>query len=187
MNIRTAWIGAGVLGLILLHALVVYGMGQPFMCACGHIELWHGIVTDSENSQHLTDWYTLSHFIHGVLFYALLTLFFPRIPMSIRLFLAIGIEMSWEMFENTDFIINRYREQALAQGYFGDSVVNSVGDVVAAIIGFLFAWRFPVWTSIVVVIVLELLALYVIRDNLTLNIIQLIHPVDAIGVWQAGK
>jgi hypothetical protein len=187
MSIRIGWIIAGVLGLLIAHTLLLAYMGQPFICACGHIQLWHGIVTDSENSQHLSDWYTLSHVIHGILFYAILAFLFPRWPVGVRLLLAIGIEMSWELFENSDFIINRYREQALAQGYFGDSVVNSAGDVITAISGFVLAWRLPAWATVMIVILLELLALYAIRDNLTLNIIQLIHPIDAIGAWQAGN
>jgi hypothetical protein len=178
---------AGVLGLILLHAGLLWIMGQPLIYSGGYIKIWHGIVLSDGNSQHLSDWYSLSHIIHGVLFYALLAYFFPRMSAGMRLLLAIGMEMGWELFENTDMIINRYREQALAQGYFGDSIVNSIGDIVSVIIGFLFAWKLPWWASIVLVILLELVALYFIRDALVLNIIQLIHPVDAIGVWQAGR
>jgi hypothetical protein len=178
---------AGVLGLILLHAGLLWIMGQPFMYSGGYIKIWHGIVLSDGNSQHLSDWYSLSHIIHGVLFYALLAYFFPRMSVGMRLLLAIGIEMGWELFENTDMIIDRYREQALAQGYSGDSVVNSIGDIVSVIIGFLLAWKLPWWASIVFVILLELVALYFIRDALALNIIQLIHPVDAIGAWQAGR
>ncbi|MFZ2555810.1 MAG: DUF2585 family protein [Minisyncoccia bacterium] len=184
---RTAWVIAGVFGLLLAHAGILFAMGQPVICDCGFVKLWHGVVISAENSQHLTDWYTLSHIIHGILFYALLAFLFPRMPLGIRLLLAMGIEMGWEFFENTDMIINRYREQALAQGYFGDSVVNSLGDVVAVIVGFLFTWRVPSWLAVALVITLELFALYAIRDNLTLNIIQLIHPIDAIGAWQAGR
>lgn len=184
---RTAWVVAGVIGLLIAHAMILAAMGQPALCDCGFVKLWHGVVISAENSQHLTDWYTLSHIIHGILFYALLAFLFPRWPIGIRLLLAMGIEMGWEMFENTDLIINRYREQALAQGYFGDSIVNSLGDVVSVIVGFLFTWRAPAWVSVAVVITLELLALYAIRDNLTLNVIQLIHSVDAIGAWQAGR
>ncbi len=180
-------ISIGVVGLCALHAALLMYMGQPFMYEGGYIKLWHGVVVSGENSQHLTDWYTLSHIIHGILFYALLWILFPRMPIALRLLMAISIEMAWELFENSDFIIQRYREQALAQGYFGDSVVNSVGDVVAAMVGFLAAWRLPVRISVVLVIVLEIAALYFIRDNLTLNIIQLIHPIDAIGAWQSTQ
>ncbi len=172
--------------LIALHAALLWYMGQPLMYAGGYVKLWHGIVVSGENSQHLSDFYTLSHVIHGILCYAGLSFFFPRLSIGMRLIMALAIESGWELFENTDMIINRYREQALAQGYFGDSIVNSTGDMLAALGGFLIAWRFPLWGSISLVIALELIALYFIRDNLTLNIIQLIYPVDAIGAWQAG-
>jgi len=184
---RTLWITAGVLGLLLLHTALLLYMGQPLMYEGGYIKLWHGVIVSGENSQHLSDWYTLSHVIHGILFYALLTFLFPRMPLAWRLFLAIGIEMAWEFFENTDMIINRYREQALAQGYFGDSIVNSLGDVLAVVFGFFVTWKLPKWGSVALVIVLELIALYMIRDSLTLNIIQLIHPLNFIGDWQAGS
>ena len=183
----TGKIVAGVTAVFAMHALALWYMGQPAICACGHVDLWHGIVTDAENSQHLFDWYSLSHVIHGILFYALFTLVFPRLPVGYRLLMSVTLEASWELIENSPWIINRYREQALAQGYFGDSIVNSLDDGFAALCGFLFASRARVWMSVAVVIALELLALYAIRDNLTLNIIQLIHPFDAIGVWQAGK
>jgi hypothetical protein len=184
--IRAGWIIAGVLGLLAAHAMLLLYMGQPLMYEGGFVKLWHGVVVSGENSQHLTDWYTLSHIIHGVLFYALLAFLFPRWPVGIRLLLAIGIEMGWELFENTDMVINRYREQALAQGYFGDSIVNSLGDVLAVISGFFLTYKLPWWVSVVFVIALELIALYAIRDNLTLNIIQLIYPIDKLGQWQSG-
>ena len=173
--------------MFVVHAFVLWWLGQPVICACGHVDLWHGVVTDAENSQHIFDWYTLSHIIHGILFYAILTLFFPRLPIGYRFLLSVGIEATWEIIENSPWIINRYREQALAQGYFGDSIVNSLGDGAAALCGFLFASRARVWMSVALVIALELAALYAIRDNLTLNIIQLLHPSDAIGSWQAEK
>lgn len=182
---RISLIIASILGLLLVHAGLLWYMGQPLMYSGGYIKFWHGVVLSDGNSQHLSDWYSLSHIIHGILFYALLAFLFPRMPVGLRLLLAIGIEMGWELFENTNMIIDRYREQALAQGYFGDSIVNSVGDVISVIIGFFLTWRLPTWASIMLVIVLELIALYFIRDALALNIIQLIHPIDAIGMWQA--
>lgn len=182
------WVRFGFLAgaLIAIHGALLWYMGQPLMYAGGYVKLWHGIVVSGENSQHLSDFYTLSHVIHGILFYGLLSLLFPRLSIGVRLLLALLIESSWELFENTDMIINRYREQALAQGYFGDSIVNSTGDMLAALGGFLIAWRFPLWGSLALGIALELIALYFIRDNLTLNIIQLIYPLDAIGAWQSG-
>lgn len=172
--------------LISAHAFVLYLMGQPLIYSGGYVQLWHGAVISGENSQHFTDWYTFSHVIHGFLFYALLSVLFPRLSIGSRLLLALCMESAWEIFENTDMIINRYREQALAQGYFGDSIINSVGDMCAAAIGFFCAARVPVWLSVVCIISLELLALYFIRDSLTFNIIQLIHPIDAIGAWQVS-
>lgn len=181
------WIWGAVVVVLAAHAAVLYYMGQPLMYEGGYIKLWHGVVISGENSQHLTDWYTFSHIIHGLLFYAGLSFLFPRLSIGTRLLMALAIESGWELFENTDMIINRYREQALAQGYFGDSIVNSTGDMLAALGGFLLAWRLPLWGSIAAITLLEGIALYFIRDSLTFNIIQLIHPIDAIGAWQAGN
>ncbi|MFZ2886552.1 MAG: DUF2585 family protein [Minisyncoccia bacterium] len=176
----------GVFALLLFHAFALYIMGQPLYYEGGYIKLWESAVISDGNSQHLTDWYTFSHIIHGILFYAGLTLLFPRLSVGTRLLMALAIESGWELFENTDMIINRYREQALAQGYFGDSIVNSTGDMLAALGGFLIAWRIPIWSSVIAVILLEGIALYFIRDSLTFNIIQLIHPTDRIGEWQSA-
>jgi len=184
---RLLWMIAGVLGILLAHAGLLSYMGQPLACECG-LALWYGgPALDPQNSQQFADWYSLSHLIHGILFYALLTLLFPRLPLGVRILGAMTLEMSWELFENTDMVINHYRQQALAEGYSGDSVLNSVGDVFSAGIGAFFASRSRVWVSIMLVIALELFALYMIRDNLTLNIVQFIHPIDALNAWQAGK
>lgn len=177
-----------VVVLLVAHAVSLYFMGQPWMYEGGYIKIWYGAsVLTSENSQHLGDWYTLSHVIHGILFYAGLSLVFPKLSVPTRLLMALAIESGWELFENTDMIINRYREQALAQGYFGDSIINSTGDMLASLGGFLIAWRLPVYASIIAAILLEAAALYMIRDSLTLNIIQLLHPIDAIGAWQSAR
>ncbi|MEK7155657.1 MAG: DUF2585 family protein [Patescibacteria group bacterium] len=181
---RKIWII--VIAILAAHTALLYFMGQPWMYEGGYIKLWYGAsVLTSENSQHLSDWYTLSHVIHGILFYAGLSLVFPKLSVGTRLLMALAIESGWELFENTDMIINRYREQALAQGYFGDSIVNSTGDMLAALGGFLLAWRLPIYASIIAIILLEAIAIYFIRDSLTFNIIQLIHPIDAIGAWQS--
>jgi len=176
----------GVL-FVAIQALVLFAMGQPPICACGSIKLWGGIEAGPEMSQQLTDWYTYSHIIHGIIFYFVLWLILPGAPFGLRLALAVGLEAGWEIFENTPFIIDRYRQTAIADGYFGDSIVNSVSDSLAAASGFVLARLLPAWATAALVIAMELFTGYMIRDNLTLNIIQLIHPAEAISRWQAGQ
>ena len=173
--------------LIAVQALVLFAMGQPPICACGYVRLWGGIVSGPEISQQLTDWYTYSHVIHGIGFYFALWLIVPRTPVAIRFILAFAFEASWEVIENTPFIIDRYRQLALAQGYFGDSIINSAGDMMAAAFGFVLARALPVWGTVVLTVSIELFLAYMIHDNLTLNMIQLIHPTEAISLWQAGQ
>jgi hypothetical protein len=173
-------------GLVALQALLLLAMGQPSICECGYIKFWHGNVASTENSQHLTDWYTFSHVIHGVLFYLLLWLIAPTASIGLRFAFAIGLEAGWEVFENTPFIIERYRRTAMAQGYFGDSTINSVADTFAAALGFLLARRLSIWASAALVIALELFVGFMIRDNLLLNVIQLVYPIEALSRWQMG-
>ena len=169
-----------------LFALILLLMGRVPICECGYVKLWHGVTMSSENSQHISDWYTFSHIIHGFVFYWVLSLLAPRMPIGARLLIALFAETSWEIFENTDFIINRYRETTISFDYYGDSVINSVGDVVASVLGFVLAYRMPVWVIIALAVFAEAWVGYVIRDNLALNIIMLIHPLDAIKLWQGG-
>lgn len=178
-----------LLGAVLLlggQALVLYVFGQPAICACGYVKLWEGVVQSAGNSQHLTDWYTFSHIIHGFLFYLALWWLFPRMSVWKRLLLAMGVEIAWELTENTPMVIQHYRAQALAQGYTGDSIINSVSDTLAMVLGFFMALKMPTWLIVVIGLGLELFVVYMIRDNLTLNIINLIHIFPAIATWQAG-
>jgi hypothetical protein len=173
-------------GIVALQALILVALGQPLTCTCGTIRFWQGTVSSAENSQQLTDWYTYSHIIHGFGLYFLLWLIAPRTPFGLRLALAIGLEAGWEVIENTPFVIDRYRQLALAQGYVGDSVINSVVDTLAAAFGFLLAGMLPVWSVVSLALAMELFVGFMIHDNLTLNIIQLVHPSGIISLWQAG-
>lgn len=173
-------------GLVAIQVIALLAMGHPLICTCGTIKLWMGTVSSPENSQQLTDWYTFSHVIHGFILYLLLWLTAPRMPFGLRLVLATGLEAGWEIIENTPIVMERYRQLALAQGYFGDSVINSVVDTLAAVGGFVLARKLPVWATLALALAMELFVGYMIHDNLVLNVIQLIHPSAAISRWQAG-
>ncbi len=174
------------LALVTLQVVVLYLINQPLICTCDYVKIWEGVVLSSGNSQHLTDWYTFSHVIHGFLFYLLLWYFFPRMPIAMRFVLAIGIEVGWELFENTPMVIDHYRQQALAQGYVGDSIINSVCDTLAMVLGFVLALRWPTWSIIGLGVAFELFVGFSIRDNLTLNTLNLVYQFPLISEWQAG-
>ncbi|MGD9479599.1 DUF2585 domain-containing protein [Shinella sp. G-2] len=173
-------------GFTAATAAILYTMGQPLICKCGYVKLWHGVVFSSENSQHLSDWYTPSHIIHGILFFGLFTLLFRKASIPVRLALSLVVECAWEILENTDMIINRYREATISLDYFGDSVINSSADILAMVVGFFLAARLPVWASVALIVIFEATTTWLIRDGLTLNILMLVWPVEAVKVWQAG-
>ena len=165
-------------------AVVLLAMGRPPICTCGTIDLWGQV--GPEQSQMLADWYSPSHVIHGFLFYALLSWTARSWPIERRFLVAMLVETAWEIAENTPLVIDRYREATMALGYTGDSVLNSLSDMMMMAMGFWAARRLPVWASIALVIVMELVALAVIRDNLTLNVLMLLAPNDSIRAWQSG-
>lgn len=184
---KTIAFAASLIGLTVLALLL---MGRAPICTCGTIKLWYGVVFSSENSQHVFDWYTFSHIIHGFIFYGLLHLAGHAggraLPFGVKLLVAIVLESGWEIFENTDFIINRYRETTIALDYYGDSVLNSVSDILAMVFGLFLAFRLPVAVVIVLALAMELFTGFIIRDNLTLNVLMLVWPVEAVLDWQGA-
>ncbi|WP_235907520.1 DUF2585 family protein [Siccirubricoccus phaeus] len=175
-------------GLLLLGAAarLERAMGRPAICRCGTVKLWEGDALGPENSQHIADWYTPSHIVHGLLFYAALAWLAPRLSLGARALIALGVEIAWEVLENSPWVIERYRTATMAQGYTGDSVLNSVFDMLFTLLGFALAARLPVWAAVALGLGLELLALAAIRDNLTLNVLLLLWPIRAVLEWQKG-
>ena len=184
---RRSWKYAiAALVVIAAAALVESFNGRLVLCRCGYLKLWHGVVYSSENSQHLTDWYTPSHVLHGVGFYFLLWLVARRLDVGARCVLAVALEAAWEIAENMPFIIDRYRAATISFDYYGDSIVNSVSDIFAMMLGFWLARTLPVWASVVLFVAVEIGLALMIRDNLSLNILMLIRPLEAVKRWQLG-
>jgi hypothetical protein len=171
---------------VALSAALLLAMGRPLAYSHGPIRLWSGNVQGAQNSQQLADPYVLTHVTHGVLLFWLMGLVRPPLAAGTRAVLAIALECAWEVFENTDFVIRRYRAATVSLGYYGDSVLNTVGDVLAAAVGCLLAARLPVWLLVLGVLLLEGALAVWIRDNLTLNVLMLLRPIEAIRRWQLG-
>lgn len=172
--------------IIALAALWLWHAGRVPICDCGYVKLWHGQTMSAENSQHLTDWYTPSHIIHGLLFYGLLHLVARRLALGWRLAIATVIESAWEILENSEAVIERYRSLTISLDYYGDSVINSVADILAMVAGFALARFLPVWASAALILLFEAVTTWLIRDGLALNVLMLLWPLEAVKAWQAG-
>lgn len=177
---------AYILIIFIVAGVILAAMGRPLICTCRTVEFWVNSSVSPKTSQMLADWYSPSHFLHGLIFYSALWLVARNWTIERRFFVALLVETAWEILENSPMIIDRYREATVAIGYTGDSVLNSLSDIAMMAIGFAAARRLPLWVSLLLLVVLELIPLLVIRDNLTLNVWMLLAPSDAIRVWQGG-
>lgn len=178
---------SAVLAFLIIAAAAVseLAMGRHPICTCGTVELFVAGRDSPKTSQMLADWYSPSHVVHGLLFYAFLWLLIRRSPLSLRFLAALFVEASWEVVENSPLVIDRYRETTAALGYSGDSILNSISDIIMMCVGFFAARKLPLWASVLLLVGLEVVPLLVIRDNLTLNIWNLLAPNPAIQAWQA--
>ncbi|WP_424374655.1 DUF2585 domain-containing protein [Methylocystis silviterrae] len=177
---------AAAIAALLIQAGALWALGRPFLCARGKFKLWEGDASSPCLSQHLTDWYSFTHIIHGVLFYFLAWLAAPGLSVGQRFLIVLAVEVGWEILENTPFAIRHYRKQPPAQNYAGDSIVNSLADTLAMALGFVLAWRLPALAVIAMSVLLEVGVALNIRDNFTLNVLSFIYPFEFIRRWQNG-
>jgi Protein of unknown function (DUF2585) len=170
--------------VLVFMVLMLRLQGRNFLCSCGEFALWVGDHCSSNTSQQLLDPYSLTHVLHGFMFFWLIALLFKQMPRLWQLWLAMLLESAWEVFENTSFVINKYRTETAALGYTGDTIVNSVGDLACALIGFVIAQKLGWWRSLIVYVLVELVLIFWIHDSLLLQILMLVRPVEAIKHWQ---
>ncbi len=181
---KKLFLGLATLIISLTIASLIY-LGRNPICECGYIKLWHGITKSSEQSQHLFDPYTFTHFGHGVLIYFILWLVLRKRDIKTKFLIALGIESLWEVIENTSFVIERYRTATISLDYYGDSIVNSLGDILTMVGGFAFAFYIPVIATIGLFVIIELALGFLIKDNLTLNVVMLLNPSTYVKEWQS--
>ncbi len=172
--------------VVVAQAITLYAMGRHPICTCGFVKLWEPNAFGPGNSQHLSDWYAPSHIIHGFIFYFAAWAVFRRATVAWRFAVAVFLEAGWEVIENTPWVIEYYRNNTASLGYVGDSIINSVMDVVWMSLGFLIAWRAPVLVTVALALAMEAIAAYVIRDNLILNILMFIYPFESVKAWQTA-
>ncbi len=185
-NYKRIWPWAVAAVVLTITIILLRNQGRLWFCSCGYILLWSGDIWSSDNSQHLFDPYAFTHLLHGVVFFWLLVWLLPTVPLMWRFIIAISIESLWEVFENSAFIIQRYREATLALGYEGDTIVNSLGDIFICGAGFFLAWYLGFRRSLILFVVVELVLVFWIKDSLILSVIMLIYPIEAIKAWQLG-
>ena len=181
---RLTWVPFAALGILAITGLIEWFMGRLPLGPDGRFGLWEPNIWSSEQSQRLLDPYSFSHFIHGMLLYAVLTRVFSTAPLRCRFVTALLFEAGWELLENSPIIINRYRSVTIALGYEGDSILNSMSDILMVALGFWFTYKQRPWVSMAAIVLMEVGTLLWVRDNLTLNVIMLVHPVEVIRHWQ---
>ena len=184
---KNLWPLLAFVAVLAATAIQLHRQGRFWLSASGRVTLWVSNAWSSETSQQFFDPYTFTHVLHGIALCALVSLILPKLAVSWRLWVSVTLEALWELFENTNFIINRYRDATAALGYTGDTVVNSLGDILACAAGFLLAWRLGLRRSILVFVSVEVVLLIWIRDSLLLEVLMLIYPVDFIKAWQMRR
>jgi len=182
---RAKVLQAGAVGLVLLLMIVLLrAQGRMFLCACGYFKFWISDTCSANNSQQFLDPYSFTHVLHGFLFFWLIALLFNRLTTGWQIWLALLLESAWEVFENTSFVINKYRTETAALGYTGDTVVNSLGDLACAMVGFLVARQLGLKRSLILFALIELILILWIHDSLLLQILMLVRPLAALKSWQ---
>ena len=184
-SIRTRWLQVVAAAMVpLLMIVLLRAQGRMFLCACGYFAVWTSDTCSANNSQQLLDPYSFTHVLHGILFFWLIALLFRRLTKAWQFWLALLLESAWEVFENSSFVINKYRTETAALGYQGDTIVNSLGDVACALVGFLIAQQIGFRRSLILFFLIELILILWIHDSLLLQILMLVRPVESIKAWQ---